>query len=230
MNPHQTARPWPVAASLTLPGPGGGARDRRKLDTLDALRRAALNLALANGVERITVADIAAAAGVSRRTFFNYFASKEDALVGENPELAEFLRQSLAARPAGEPALTAVHHALRETITAFFTDDIRDRFAARHRLISAYPALLPRHLARYAAFEQLLAETITARTADGGPDPELLAAMTAGAVRLCALQWTRDGDPPLTERLDTAFAVLRDGLATSSPPSLRRTAASRTAT
>lgn len=212
MNPHRTARPEPVAASLTLPGPGGGARDRRKLDTLAALRRAALELTLANGIEGVTVAEIAAAAGVSRRTFFNYFASKEDALVGENPELAEFLRQALATRPAGEPALTAVNHALRETITVFFTDDIRARFTARQRLISAYPALLPRHLARYAAFEQLLAEAITARSAAGDPDPELLAAVTASAVRLCALQWTRDGDPPLTERLDTAFAVLRDGL------------------
>jgi AcrR family transcriptional regulator len=212
VNPHHTVRPWPVAASLTLPGPGGGARDQRKLDTLAALRRAALGLALENGVERITVADIAAAAGVSRRTFFNYFASKEDALVGENPELSEFLRQALAARPAGEPALTAVHHALRETITVFFTDDIRDRLAARYRLISAYPALLPRHLARYAAFEQLLAEAIEARSPDGGLDPELLATMAASAVRVCARQWTRDGDPPLTERLDTAFTALRDGL------------------
>jgi AcrR family transcriptional regulator len=201
-----------VAASLTLPGPGGGTRDQRKLDTLAALRRAALGLALENGIERITVADIAAAAGVSRRTFFNYFASKEDALVGENPELTEFLRQTLAARPAGEPALTALHHALRETIAVFFTGDIRDRLAARHRLISAYPALLPRHLARYAAFEQLLAEAITARSAGGGPDPELLATMAASAVRLSARQWTRDGDPPLTERLDTAFTALRDGL------------------
>jgi AcrR family transcriptional regulator len=212
VSPHQTARSWPVAASLTSPAPGGGVRDQHKLDTLAALRRAALKLALANGVERITVADIAAAAGVSRRTFFNYFASKEDALVGENPEMAAFLRQALASRPAGEPPLTAVHHALRETVTVFFTDDIRDRLAARHRLISAYPALLPCHLARYAAFEQLLAEAITARSADGGPDPELLAAMSASAVRLCAMQWTRDGDPPLTERLDTAFTALRDGL------------------
>lgn len=213
MNPRQTARPWPVAASLTLPGAGGGARVQHKLDTLAKLRRAALNLALAKGVEQITVADIAAAAGVSRRTFFNYFSSKEDALVGENPELAEFLRQAIAARPAGEPAVTAVHHALRETITVWFTDDIRDRLAARYRLISGYPALLPRHLARYAAFEQLLAEGITARSTHGGPDPELLATMAASAVRLCVLQWTRDGDLPLTERLDTAFAALREGLA-----------------
>ena len=212
MNPHHADRPWPVAASLTWPGPGGGARDQRKLDTLAALRRAALDLALENGVEEITVADIAASAGVSRRTFFNYFATKEDALVGENPELAEFLRQALAVRPAGEPALTALHRALRETVTVFFTDDIRDRLAARHRLISAYPALLPRHLARYAAFEQLLAESITARSAEGGPDPELLATMAASAVRLCARQWTRDGDPPLADRIDTAFTALRDGL------------------
>lgn len=212
VSPEHPARPWPVAASLTWPGPVGGARDQRKLETLAVLRRAALALALENGVERITVAEIAAAAGVSRRTFFNYFASKEDALVGENPELAEFLRQALAARPPGEPALSTLHQALRQTVTVFFTDDIRDRLAARHRLISAYPALLPRHLARYAAFEQLLAEVITARSADSGPDPELLATMAASAVRLCARQWTRDGDPPLAERIDTAFTALRDGL------------------
>jgi AcrR family transcriptional regulator len=214
VSPEHTARPSPVAASLTLPGPGGGARDQRKLDTLAALRRAAVDLALERGVERITVADIAAAAGVSRRTFFNYFATKEDALVGENPQMAEFLGQALAGRPAGEPPLTAVHRALQETFAVFLTDDIRDRIAARHRLLAACPGLLPRHLARYAAFEHLLAEAVTARSTGSDPaaDPELLATVIAGAVRLCLQRWSRDGHPPLARQLDTAFAALRDGL------------------
>jgi hypothetical protein len=85
VRPEHTARPWPAAVGVTRPGPGGGARDQHKLDTLSGLRRAAVELALERGVEHITVADIAAAAGVSRRTFFNYFATKEDALVGEYP-------------------------------------------------------------------------------------------------------------------------------------------------
>lgn len=200
-------------ADLTPPARAGKGWDQRKLDTLAALRSVALTLALEHGVEQITVADIAEAAGVSRRTFFNYFHSKEDALVGENPELAAFLRRAIAARPAAEAPLAAVQGALHETITAFVTDDVRHRLRARHRLLADYPALLPHHLARYAAFERLLTDALTSRMLAGaGADPGLLATAAAGAVRLCVHRWARHGDPPLSQRLEVALAALHHGL------------------
>lgn len=200
------------AGELITPGPGRKARYQRKLRTLDALRRAAVDLALEHGVDAISVADIAAAAGVSRRTFFNYFPSKEDALVGENPELSAFLREAIAARPADEPPLAAVRAALGETIAAFVTDEIRERLRARHQLLADHPELLPRHLARYAAFEQLLTDCLTARAMRPGTDAQLLATVIAGVVRLCSRRWARHGNPPLAQRIDTALGALHQGL------------------
>lgn len=200
------------AGELTTPGPARKTRHQRKLRTLDALRRAALDLALEHGVDAISVTDIAAAGGVSRRTFFNYFPSKEDALVGENPELSAFLREAIAARPADEPPLAAVRGALDETIAAFVTDEIRNRLRARHQLLADHPELLPRHLARYVAFEQLLADSLTIRAMPPGTDTQLLATVIAGVVRLCTRRWAQHGDPPLAERIDTAFAALHHGV------------------
>lgn len=210
-----TTTPRRHAAGLTSPARVGGARYQHKLETLAALRAAALQLALHQGLETITATDIATAAGVSRRTFFNYFASKEDALVGETPQLATFLREAITTRPAAEPPLTAVQTALLETAAAYITNDVRDRIRTRHHLLTAHPELLGRHLARYAAFEHLLTEALTTRTRHHTPpriEPGLLATLIAGTARWCTHQWAEHGDPPLTQRLDTALSSLRTGL------------------
>lgn len=198
------------ATDLATSGARGGARHRRKLDTLAALRNAALRLALDRGVSAITVADIATAAGVSRRTFFNYFATKEDVLVGETPQFTAHLHEALVARPEHEPPLTAAENALQETYAVFFTDDVRDRIRARHQLLNSHPELLGRHLARYAAFENVLIDALSARR-DTSADPELLATLIVSAVRLCIHRWAHDGDPSLAQRLTAAFANLRHG-------------------
>lgn len=208
--PAVTAPPTSTrhATDLATPSRRSGARHQHKLDTLAALRNAALRLALDRGLSAITVADIATAAGVSRRTFFNYFATKEDALVGETPQFTTHLHQALAARPEHEPPLTAAEHALQETYAVFYTDDVRDRIRARHQLLNSHPELLGRHLARYAAFENVLVDALSARR-DTSADPELLATLIASAVRLCTHRWAHDGDPSLAQRLTTAFAHLR---------------------
>ena len=156
------------------------------------------------------MADIAAAAGVSRRTFFNYFATKEDVLVGEAPQFTTHLHQALTERPEHESPLTATENALQDTYAVFFTDDVRDRIRTRHQLLNDHPELLGRHMARYAAFENLLTEALAARQ-DSNADPELLATLIASAVRLCIRRWAHDGDPSFAQRLTDAFATLRHG-------------------
>lgn len=208
----------PHAATLTWADRPGGARYQRKLDTLAALRHAALRLALDRGVEAITVADIATSAGVSRRTFFNYFATKEDALVGETPLLSAFLRDAIAARPDDESPLHTLESALQQTLGACITEGGRERIRARHQLLAAHPELIPRHLARYAAFEQLLADALAARAnrhGSTGTDLGLAAALVATTVRLCLQRWAEQGDPPLSQRLTAAFATLHHGLGRS---------------
>src|ERR1700761_8769527 len=96
-------------------GPGLGVRGGEKAATRQALHEAAMRLALANGFESITVEAVADAAGVSRRTFSNYFANKEEALLYGDQQRVRGLIASVRARPAAEPAWTALTRAARES-------------------------------------------------------------------------------------------------------------------
>ncbi|WP_328317397.1 TetR family transcriptional regulator [Streptomyces sp. NBC_00388] len=91
---------------------GPGLREQKKAATRLALQRAALRMFEENGFAGTTVRDIAAAAGVTERTFFRYFPSKEDLVFGEIADLLPPLRDEILARPAGEPPLTVVLNAL----------------------------------------------------------------------------------------------------------------------
>src|SRR5438105_94189 len=91
---------------------GIGLRERKKQRTQRDLRRVALDLFSRHGFDHVTTDDIAAAAEVSKSTFYRYFESKEDVLLGPAAEKLEHMRAALAARPVDEAPLAAVHHAL----------------------------------------------------------------------------------------------------------------------
>ena len=93
----------------------GGMRERKKLATRDALSAAALRLALEHGPQNVRVDDIAEAAGVSPRTYNNYFSSREQAIVvGLAAERGAPVAAALRARPVDEPLEHAVVSALIE--------------------------------------------------------------------------------------------------------------------
>ena len=77
-----------------------GRRERKKLATRQALQDAALRLVADRGLEQVTVEDVSEAADVATRTFFNYFSSKEEALLGNAPEKAATVHRLVADRPA----------------------------------------------------------------------------------------------------------------------------------
>ena len=85
---------------------------RKQQVVRSALSSAARQLFLARGFENVTVEQIAQAAGVSRRTFFRYYESKEDVMVERSDQLAEQLLAELASRPLNEPPLLAIRNAL----------------------------------------------------------------------------------------------------------------------
>src|ERR1017187_2220120 len=87
-------------------------RERKKLATRRSLRRHALDLVAQRGFAHVTVEDIAEAADVSPRTFFNYFPSKEAALFGAYPERLAALREGVLHRAPGEPALDALRQVM----------------------------------------------------------------------------------------------------------------------
>lgn len=194
--------------------PQAGRRDRKKLRTREELRRAAIRLALEHGYEALTVEAITEAADVSVRTFFNYFASKDEALLGADPEQTADFAAALAARPADEPPLTALH-----AVFSAHAESFTDREALwqdRMELLRANPQLWPRMLAAFGDFERSLAEAIAARTgSDAETDlyPGLVAAAVVGATRVSLAQWRAGGaQASLTHLLDTAFGLLAAGL------------------
>lgn len=204
---------------------GLGRREGKKQRTRDELRRAAIRLALEHGYEGLTVEAITEAADVSVRTFFNYFGSKDEALLGADPQQTEELAAAVAARPAAEPPLTALHAVFAE-LTDSFTDR-EELWQARMELLRANPQLWPRMFAAFAAFERSLAEAIAVRTGcDAETDiyPGLVAAAVVGAVRVSLAHWRAGGgQASLADLLETAFGLLSDGL--PPPPSTHDVAA-----
>src|SRR3546814_13152874 len=116
-------------------------RSRKKLATYRALAHAARELTAERGLEAVTVDDIAAAADVSPRTFFNYFSSKEQAIVGVEPAVLEDLAASLLERPRAEPPIEAVAAVLLARLT---TDaETARRWPLRPHHVARSPSLLP---------------------------------------------------------------------------------------
>ncbi len=210
-----------VLKSMTDHAAGLGRREQKKRETRRAIRDAALDLALESGVENLTVEAIAQAAGVSPRTFFNYFASKEDALVTQAAEAAAQVCKSLLERPPEEPPLAALRNALIES-EYFGAEPVnRDRVLARQRLTQSHPPLLAHHLGKIATVERAFAEALAARM-DLDPDhdmaPQLMAAVAISAVRVAVRQWVRQGEVPLYELLEEVFeSVEHLGLAAQHP-------------
>jgi len=112
------------AAARTTPGPAPlGRREANKLATRQALQQAADRLFAEHGVAQTTVRDIADAAGVTERTFFRYFGSKEDLIIRDAFDWIPVLQQVILDRPAAEPPLVAVHRALESLIGSITRTD-----------------------------------------------------------------------------------------------------------
>lgn len=194
---------------LTPAGPG--RRERKKQETRRVIKDAALALALAQGVEHLTVEQITEAADVSRRTFFNYFGCKEDALITDCTEIAERLRRLVLDRPASETPLQALRSALAES-RLFGEDNVRrDHVLDRQRLVRDNPSLLPRQLAQFATLERAFAGAVAQRLgADPDQDmrPDLVAAVGVSVIRIAMRRWTERGTLGPDVLVDEAFDLL----------------------
>src|SRR6516164_2871679 len=125
-----------------------GRRQRKKQLTRDALFRAAMDLFAAKGYDRTAVHEITDAVDVSERTFFRYFASKEDLMLSFVRDGMTVFAQALAARPPSEEPLTAARHAFLASLRQLggSTGEDMPSYLSVLRLIDSTPALLAAYL------------------------------------------------------------------------------------
>ncbi|NUR90493.1 MAG: TetR family transcriptional regulator, partial [Nonomuraea sp.] len=164
-------------------------RARHKQATRDAIGHAALRLAIdqgPHGLALVRVQDIASAAGVSPRTYNNYFSSREEAICSFQADQSKRVGTALRSRPAGEPLREAVVAAVIEVYTEPEPDQ------AGLRMIMSTPELEGEALKAFTMAEGPLAAAIAARTgADAARDlvPAVMAAAIAGAIRVAGRHW-----------------------------------------
>jgi AcrR family transcriptional regulator len=205
----------------TMTTPAGGLRERKKLATRRALRRVALDLVAERGFSHVTVEDIAEAADVSPRTFFNYFPSKEAALFGADPDRVAALREGVVRAAPGGTALEALRAVMADDARAV-ADDLSDLggdpagWLRRIKQARTDPHLRAAHAAQMAMLERAIAEGLAERLGadpEHDPYPALLAATAAGVLRAGIMFWAGSGGTvPLDRLVDLGFQALADGL------------------
>lgn len=196
------------------PVPEVPRRERKKQQTRDALIHAALELFEAKGYEHTAVREITDAVDVSERTFFRYFASKEDLALSFVRDGTDALLRALAARPPGEDPLTALRQAFRESLRQVTDFSPKPTHLSALRLIESTPTLLAANL-RYVydqgeAIVRVLAEREGVDPATD-PRPRIMAALFVGLASLASRDWQASGADS-AEAMLAAFDAYADHL------------------
>jgi AcrR family transcriptional regulator len=183
----------------TAPRPG--LRELKKQRTRDALLQAAFRLFTTKGYEQTTVDEIAEAVDVSQRTFFRYFASKEEAAFFVTRIGESHILEAVRARPPAEAPFEALRRAvleswdtINETIEQIVPVDLHLRI---YQVIESTPALLAAHLRRAAESEDQLARIIAEREGldvDVDPRPRIVVALFGGVIRVTERMWSTGDD------------------------------------
>ncbi|MFK4103772.1 TetR family transcriptional regulator [Streptomyces sp. NPDC019531] len=186
-------------------------RDIARAAVRAELAQVAFELFRREGFDKVTLDDLAAAAGVSRSTFLRYFGTKEDAVLGAFEGQDRRVADALRARPADEDSWTALRHALDAVVGRYHEDPAGA--LATTRLVYDTPSLCARHLEKQHSWRPALAEALADRAGSEGP-PTLAHTVLAGAALNCLnvslAHWTAsDGRLDLVTLLDEAFAAVR---------------------
>ncbi|MFF3287207.1 TetR/AcrR family transcriptional regulator [Streptomyces sp. NPDC003023] len=181
-----------------------GLRARKKQRTRDALVRVALELFTTQGYERTTVDEIADEVEVSQRTFFRYFASKEEVAFAVQEMVESHYVAALRGRPAQEGPFEALRNAvfaawdtIGEAVEEIIPLDLHMR---SFQMIESTPALLAAHMRRSTVMEEALARLIADREGldvDTDPRPRVAVAAFSGVMRVTGRLWGQGEDPTL---------------------------------
>ncbi|MFD5337869.1 TetR/AcrR family transcriptional regulator [Streptomyces hawaiiensis] len=216
-----------------------GLRERKKQATRAALVAAAVRLAAEHGAEHVTVDAISEAAGVSARTFFNYFDARDDVFVMIGAESSARVRQAVRAAPSEVSALTALRDAMAAELAE--VEQQQELWRLHSEVLRRSPHLLARSIGAHMADELALAETLAERIGAGSPlfsgeraecaspdderrrraldlYPRLLAAVGVAAVRVAVEHWcVRQDEAAFTDVFRETFEHLAAGLPAPPP-------------
>jgi AcrR family transcriptional regulator len=195
--------------------PEAPRRERKKRQTRDALVHAALKLFDAKGYEHTAIREITDAVDVSERTFFRYFASKEDLAVSFARDFSEVLIKELAARPPEEEPLTALGGAFRASLRAMTAADAQPGEESVYlliiKLVESTPSLLAAHLRYLHEQDDEVIRVLAERAGvDQATDlrPRITAAVFGGLVATANKQWRAEGCGTVAEMLAVFDACL----------------------
>jgi AcrR family transcriptional regulator len=184
-----------------------GLRVRKRAQTHARIQAEAMRLFLERGFEATTLDDIAQAAGVSRRSLFHYFESKEEIVFSTKGDFPDLIAQAVGRRPADEPLLEMVENALIDMGARYQSTQMRD-YA---RLIRDTPALHAGDQAKYEQVERVLAKALA--DCKGLPQGDIMCRVTAataiGILKLAVEAWLAEGDCGPEIHGKAAFAALR---------------------
>jgi AcrR family transcriptional regulator len=190
-----------------------GLRERKKRETRRALNLAALDLVEGKGFAAVTTEEIAARAGVSARTFFNYFPSKEAAVIGTTGEELESYAAQLEEVRDAESPMDALRRILAGMLAPTSID--RELRARRRRILLGEPSLAPALVGNNIRIENALTAALERRLGvDPGTslEPRITVAVAIAAVRACIEHQQNGGSGDLESNIDAAFARIAAGL------------------
>ncbi|KAB8140356.1 TetR family transcriptional regulator [Chloroflexia bacterium SDU3-3] len=189
-----------------------GVRERKRRETRQRIAETGLRLFLSSGYEQTTLDTIAAEAGISRRTFFSYFKSKEDILfVWQSAGWAIAQQDLLAASPDEHPL-----DAVRDVFIRHVAPYTNSQMQAIDRLLRSSEPLRARKQAFYEEQERTLFATLCQiwRQPQRRPELRMVAMACIGAIRLSLEAWSQQDTPdkPLPDVIRESFAALRAGM------------------
>jgi AcrR family transcriptional regulator len=192
---------------------GSGLRERKKAETRSTIRQAVLLLALRQGIEHVTVEQVAAEADVSVRTFHNYFSSKTEALTEAWRDELEIYVDALRERPRDESILTSLEHVLSSIVARM--GQRPGRAAASADLLGSGVAILWQRSALLSEAVRLITNVVAERTGTDATTDIYPHLVTEAAIS--ALTTTFQFAPAATsaereQLLHRSFALLRAGL------------------
>jgi AcrR family transcriptional regulator len=190
-------------------------RERTRRLAQTELTVVAQDLFLENGFESTTVDQIAAAAGMSKRTFFRYFASKDDLVIGKYDLFGDRIAEALDARPADEPVWDSLRRVFDLTLDYVQDDHARARNDAMERIVRSSAQLNARYLAKMQRVQEILVGRVAARLPNEAVDPaDPRPAAIVGAAFACMTAartyWLEsDQQQPFGEYLDDVMSIFR---------------------